>query len=286
MPRFRFAALAVVAVFGFASTASAADLPVKAPLLKVPEPAPAYSWTGFYIGANVGGGWGSRSIDVVTNDLVSALFFNPAGGNQPNSPTSFRSSGMLGGLQLGYNWQFATRWLIGVETDFDWSGMQGSASINTRSFGNAFLSTFDEHIKSFGTVRTRLGYLPADNLLAYVTGGFAYGQVERTGNFSSTDINTTNVQAFSIAATCNANAPCFTGSSSSIAAGWTAGAGFEYALLQKWTIKAEYLYVSLNSKSVTETAVSFPPGFSPSSFNANYSRTNFNVARVGVNYHF
>jgi outer membrane immunogenic protein len=74
-----------------------------------------------------------------------------------------------------------------------------------------------------------------------------------------------------------------------MATGWTAGAGFEYAIWKNVTFKAEYLYVSLGSDSVTETALTVDP-FSPadarSSFNANFSRTNFNVARVGLNYHF
>jgi outer membrane immunogenic protein len=74
-----------------------------------------------------------------------------------------------------------------------------------------------------------------------------------------------------------------------MATGWTAGAGFEYAIWKNVTFKAEYLYVSLGSDSVTETALAVDP-FSPadarSSFNANFSRTNFNVARVGLNYHF
>ncbi len=67
--------------------------------------------------------------------------------------------------------------------------------------------------------------------------------------------------------------------------GWTLGGGLEYALWQKWTVKAEYLYVSLNGNSVTETALS-SGGFLPASFNANFSRTNFNIVRVGLNYQF
>jgi outer membrane immunogenic protein len=64
------------------------------------------------------------------------------------------------------------------------------------------------------------------------------------------------------------------------------GGGLEYAFWQKWTLNAEYLYVSLDSKSVTETAVAVLPGTPPASFNANLNRTSFNVARVGLNYRF
>ncbi len=81
---------------------------------------------------------------------------------------------------------------------------------------------------------------------------------------------------------------CFAGSSSRVTAGWTLGSGLEYRLWEHLSLKAEYLYVSLNGKSLTETALQFSPGVTPipSSFNANYGRTTFNVARVGLNYHF
>jgi outer membrane immunogenic protein len=284
--------LAAVACVGLVDAASAADMPPKAPIYKAP-PVIAMNWTGFYIGANVGGGWGSRSVDYAANDPATAVLFAPGGGGAPPS-TSFTSSGALGGLQLGYNWQLNRNWLVGLETDFDWSGLKGSGSstgIVTGAFPlgpNPFTATADEHIKWFGTVRARLGYLPADNLLAYVTGGFAYGRVERTGSYvsnSATAFGLLPVGGFGLS--CAAGATCFAGSSSSVAAGWTAGGGLEYAFWKNLTLKAEYLYVSLDSKSVTETALAvINPGDKPSSFNANYNRTSFNVARVGVNYRF
>jgi outer membrane immunogenic protein len=70
-----------------------------------------------------------------------------------------------------------------------------------------------------------------------------------------------------------------------VAVGWTLGGGLEYAVWQKWTLKAEYLFVSLDSKSFTETSVPVP-GSASASIVANFSRTTFNVARVGVNYRF
>jgi outer membrane immunogenic protein len=69
--------------------------------------------------------------------------------------------------------------------------------------------------------------------------------------------------------------------------GWTVGAGFEYALWQNVTFKAEYLYVSLNSsKSITETALNPNGNALLSSFNANFNNMAFSVARAGFNYHF
>ena len=104
-----------IAVIAAASTvactqmATAADMPVKAPVQKASVVVP-YNWTGFYIGANIGGGWGSSDVDFSPNDPIAALFSLP--------PTSLKISGVLGGLQVGYNWQVNRNGLIGIETDF------------------------------------------------------------------------------------------------------------------------------------------------------------------------
>ena len=272
--------------------ASAADLSVKAPVYKAPPPL-VYSWTGFYVGANIGGGWGKQGVDYTPNDdLVANLLF-PSGGAPP--PASLTSSGVLGGFQAGYNWKLKDPWLVGVETDFDWSNMKrtGSSSGVFAPYGpqaiNAlvpFSAQAQERIDWFGTVRARLGYLPMDNLLVYATGGFAYGRVQRTGSWANVGNNPYSVGGGAFSFWCMANSGCFAGSSSGIAKGWTVGGGLEYSLSQKWTLKAEYLYVSLDSKSVTESSLLFAPGSSPSSFNANFGRTNFNVARIGLNYIF
>jgi outer membrane immunogenic protein len=273
----------------WAPTAFAADMAAPAPMYaNTPMAAPAYNWTGFYLGANVGGGWGSRSVTSTPNDPASATtFFLPAVGGTP-SPTSFNSSGVLGGMQLGYNWQFNRNWLAGLETDFDGSGMKGSRTTPGLIFGIApFSATVDEQIKWFGTVRARLGYLPTEHLLTYVTGGLAYGQVAHTGSYFNafTELTTPTVGGFSVR--CLASATCYSGSASSVNTGWTAGAGFEYAVWQNITFKAEYMYVSLGKKPLTETALAVNiPGDNPGSFNANYNRASFNVARVGLNYQF
>jgi outer membrane immunogenic protein len=264
-------------------SAWAADMPVKAPI------ASPYNWTGFYLGANVGGGWGNRNVNFSANDPAAAAVFDPAVGGAPPS-TSFKSSGALGGLQFGYNWQFNRNWLVGMETDFDWSGVKGSGS-STGAFQGAvpFTATEDERIKWFGTVRARLGYLPMDTVLTYITGGFAYGRVDRSGSY----VNNSTLAGFASGpvggsgVACAATATCFSGSSSSVNTGWTVGAGFEYAILKNITLKAEYMYVSLGNKSLTETAlVTGGGGVAPASFNVNYGNSNFNVARVGLNYRF
>ena len=264
------------------NTAQAADMPVKAPVAAAPI------WTGFYVGGNVGYGWGNRNVNYAPNDPAAAGLFLPGSGAEP-AATSFNSSGALGGVQLGYNWQFARTWLFGIETDLDWTGMKGSGSGSP--VGNPLIAVnADERIKWFGTVRARLGYLPADNFLTYVTGGFAYGRVEYSGSYVNNGGSFGGFDPSGFNYQCNVGTTCFAGQSSGIATGWTAGAGLEYAVWKNVTLKAEYLYVSLAGKSVTETAstrsIFAAPTDPLASFSASYGRTSFNVARVGVNYRF
>ena len=273
-----------VLTFAFAQFANAADLPVKVkppPIVTVP----AYSWTGFYFGANIGGGWSNKDVDYVPNDPLSTIFFYT--NNSAPPPASASNSGLIGGLQLGYNWQLSPAWLIGVEADFDWTGVKGSTSTGGTSFAGvlSFSNAVEQKVKWFGTVRGRLGYLPAPNLLAFVTGGFAYGRVEQSGAYTTNAVVIGFLPPFSFL--CSPNVPCFAGSSSHTAYGWTVGGGLEYALWQHWTIRGEYLYISLGNQSVTETATAVAAaGATPSSFNANFGRTNLNIARVALSYRF
>src|SRR5215475_13533723 len=144
--------LGSVAVILIAVPASAADLAVKAPVQ-----APVFTaspWDGLYIGGNVG--FGS------TDFTASANVF---GGSVADSVTG---SGVVGGVQLGYNKQFGT-FVLGLETDFD-----GTSISNTTDGVNTKLSWF-------GTTRLRAGFLLNPALLFYGTGGVAYGHVEQSG---------------------------------------------------------------------------------------------------------
>jgi len=288
MKKLLVAGIATAAFCG--APALAADMAVKAPPPSVA--APAYSWTGFYVGANGGYGWGGQNVNYSPNDPASALLFAPPTftGSAP-IPTHFDTSGGLGGVQIGYNWQFNRNWLVGFETDFDWSGIKGSGTSTgaaSTGIGPApFADSASEKLDWFGTVRARLGYLPMDNLLTYVTGGFAYGRIDHSGNYGITGGGV----AFGFAGggfgfNCNIGAVCFAGSSSSVVPGWTAGAGFEFAAWGNVTIKAEYLYLNLDSKLLTETALVPGPGLAPASFNANYANMGVNIVRVGLDYRF
>jgi outer membrane immunogenic protein len=278
-------AIAAIALIG--TPAFAADMAVKA---RLPAPAPVYSWTGWYVGGNVGYGWGQNQSVVfsdVPGPLVSASVGIPA-------PISFNTSGVLGGVQIGYNWQFNQTWLAGFETDFNFSDIDGNGASNNLSVapfcpGNSpfcpLVATANEKLEWFGTVRGRLGYLPANNLLLYGTAGFAYGKLKQSVQYINVSASGTSGND----GNCPAASTCFSGTSDRIATGWTAGAGFEYALLNNWTFKLEYLYVNLGSNTFNEDVL-FPTilgtGLQSASLTAHYDDFAFHVVRGGFNYKF
>jgi outer membrane immunogenic protein len=207
----------------------------------------------------------------------------------------------VGGVEAGYNWQWGTNWLVGLEADFSASGMSGTNSATAARF-LAFTQaeTVQQQTDWFGTVRGRLGWLATPNLLLFGTGGFAYGRVSDSVTWgmgappASAIVQTIQINQFF--ATCAAGGvfpatnTCFAGSSSGVRTGWTAGGGLEYLLDQRWSAKIEYLFVDLGTHTVT--AVNLPnagsvppPGTVPSSFNAVF-HDRFNVVRLGLNYRF
>jgi outer membrane immunogenic protein len=144
--------LAFAALAAWAGTAAAADLgrPAPAPYYKAPAYAPVYSWSGFYIGVNGGGGWGTSNW---------------------SSTGSFDTSGGLVGGTVGYNYQM-NQVVLGVEGDMDWANISGSATApGVCAFG---CTTKDSWL---ATVRGRVGYA-ADRFLPYVTGGLALGDIK------------------------------------------------------------------------------------------------------------
>jgi outer membrane immunogenic protein len=141
--------LASAALVSFAGAASAADMPARMATKAVPYVA-LYNWTGLYVGANIGYGWGRE-------------------GSGAAGTTNL--NGVIGGGQIGYNWQM-NNLVLGVETDFQGSGQRASA---TGAVGPITI-TASERIRYFGTVRARVGYA-WDRTLLYVTGGYAYTNI-------------------------------------------------------------------------------------------------------------
>jgi outer membrane immunogenic protein len=201
-----------------------------------------------------------------------------------------RDGGLFGG-QIGFNWQFNSRWLAGVEADYQWSDFSGTGYSSTHLGGvggAAVLSTMvaTEKVGSFGTLRARLGALPFESLLLYGTGGLAIAQVK--GTFALAPGATgAGMSAGGFSYSCTVGVACFSGSSSQTLVGWTAGGGAEYAITSSLTFKTEVLYAHLEKPSATITATALgAPGTAPSSFTGTFGYTYFILVRGGVNYRF
>jgi outer membrane immunogenic protein len=263
----------------FASgSAIAADMAVKMPVkAPPPPPAPVYNWTGFYIGGNFGGGWGHTNANAITNGTLAGSPFP-----EEFASSSISASGILGGGQLGFNYEFVPHWVAGVEADIDWAHITGSGS--TCEFAAGLVTSCSNaasKIDDFGTVRGRLGYA-FGNVLLYGTGGFAWANHSNTITLTCQGPlcpGTTLPFATS------------TSSDSSTPEGWTAGGGVEWLFLPNWTIRAEYLHLQFNSDSqnfsFTGTITVAPLTVFPLIANSNASlRTGVDIVRVGVNYLF
>ena len=124
MKKFLLATVGLVAL-GLSAPASAADLAAR-PYTKAPPPivAPIYDWSGFYIGANGGYGWSNYSVSETTPFGLAAI-------QDITVPQTLQANtrGAFFGGQLGYNWQFAPSWVLGIEGDIDAASFHGSQSV-------------------------------------------------------------------------------------------------------------------------------------------------------------
>ncbi len=252
-------ALSVMAV----GAAVAADLPTTKgpPVYEPPPPPPAFSWDGFYIGINGGIGAG--------DNIYNESYSGDGDDDDDDSPyhyknTAFSGGGLVGGT-VGFNYQFPnSNFVAGFEGDFDWASIRGG-----NNWSEGYADGYSEgggqgtDIQWLATARLRLGYAvttPFGNLLPYVTGGAAFGEVKNYQWYSDNDGDSYN------------------DSYNHTWTGWTAGAGLEYAITQNLTFKAEYLYVDLGNHYLNE--YSDPPYYTE------YEHVTTNLVRVGVNWKF
>jgi outer membrane immunogenic protein len=281
MHRIIRAAFTVTAALVLPFAARAADLPFKAP------PPPAPTWTGFYLGGNVGLG---IARDPTTDTGVFAVPSIPATATPWNESLMHSPLGMIGGGQIGYNAQFNQNFVLGVEADWQWSSQKdtictytcGSNSVAVFNLGGAGDSTSlkdTQQLRWLSTARLRAGYA-TNSWLWYLTGGAAYGRVEESFLYNTSFIP-------------GPPNPYPPGPASASFAqnrlGWTAGAGVETQLVGNWSAKIEYLFVDLGG--ITDTWVIRAPLFGiptlPSSL-TNTSSFHFDdhIIRVGLNYRF
>jgi outer membrane immunogenic protein len=238
--------LGSVAFLVTVGSAAAADMPVKMPVKAAPIV--AYDWTGFYIGGYYGSGVGeSRS----RTDPPG----NPAGTRV--GETNYNAMGTTLGGTFGYNWQFAPRWLVGLEGDIGTLGVDHTF----KEYNDVIIS--GSKADWYGTIRARFGYVTGPSLL-YLTGGVAFVNVTDTFGGDSISIPATAV--------------------TTTRTGWTAGVGIETKLSHNWTAKTEYLYIDAGSSTVGTDP--FGVGVAPGSgalVPTTYDQT-YHVIKTGLNY--
>jgi outer membrane immunogenic protein len=246
-----------------------------------PAPAPVYNWTGWYAGVNAGASFGSANTDIhdATTVTATVVVTGTHAGTLPGASTfglggsnTNYPSGFMGGGQIGYNWQYSPLIVVGLEADFqgalerdsftrtdNFSGPLNSTGLCPPPAGNfcGFFSTaegsrtldFHTQIDWFGTVRGRIGYVWGNgNVMSYLTGGLAYGEVKINGT-SSTSGTTTSVP-FSVTESFG---------QSHVNTGWVAGYGTEGVIdfwgARNWTWKIEGLWMDLGSVDATGTGI-------------------------------
>jgi outer membrane immunogenic protein len=237
--------LSSAALAALSTVSLAADLPARKTAPAPYVAAPIFTWTGFYVGAQVGAAW--------TNDKVSDY---TTGGVYLGSG-KVNSSSVVGGLHAGYNMQTGAI-VYGIEADLEASGLSKSSATLYSPAGVLYAGVYSYSTKIDwqGSIRGRLGYA-AGPALFYVTGGAAFANVKTAynpGGYSTSDTK----------------------------AGWTLGAGVEYAFAPNWTARIEYRYTDYGSFSDTTAAapVTFWSGESIK------HKLQEQAVRIGVSYKF
>jgi outer membrane immunogenic protein len=221
------------------------------------------NWTGFYAGVNAGYAWGSDTVSL-QETAPGAQPVDLAAVGAAGSP-SFSPDGFVGGAQAGYNYQFGDV-VFGFETDFQYLGLRGALGISS-AFPSAPSVPYNVNTSVstnwLFTARPRLGYVLNKNLMLYATGGLAVAD----DRFSQT---AGLARGFTVS------------SSSQSRIGGVVGAGVEWAMNERWSAKAEYLWADFGS---VDTLGTLTPQFSGFEWHNSYHLTT-SIARVGVNYRF
>jgi outer membrane immunogenic protein len=211
-------AIAISALVMGSVSASAADLAARPYTKAPPMIAAMYDWSGFYIGANGGGGWSRSCWDIVP--VAGALL--PEGCHD--------ASGAVAGGQLGYRWQAAS-WVFGLEAQYDWSDIRGSR-VSQQFIVVPGDATSNSRLRSFGLFTGQVGWA-WNNALLYVKGGAAV-----TDNRFQHRVTATNAVFDSVSDT---------------RWGGTVGVGIEYGFAPNWSLGFEYDHIFMGDRTLNFT---------------------------------
>ena len=245
----RYLAGAAAGVLLTGTSAFAADLGPPPPVL---APLPVFTWTGFELGVQVGGGAGRTSVSVNGAPLSPFPAF-------PSS-AAYGSSGVFGGIHLGFNYQFAGPIVAGVQLEYNFAGITGNASAPPLNYLNT-------SIRQFGSADARIG-VAFDRLLIYAIGGFAYADIRN------------QIQLLGLA-------PGIIDFYSVNRYGFDVGGGLEYNFYGNWTARAEYRYYDWGRRGFNTAGFGSPVnGIIPFAIPNHSSRETMHTGRIGLTYKF
>jgi outer membrane immunogenic protein len=238
-------AAAAAAASATSTGAMAADLALKAPTPVLP------TWQGLYVGGSVGASW----LNSVQDDSAASIFGYYGDGTRQTAS----GVGILGGLDIGYNWQ-DRNFVYGVEADFSWVAGGKASTTSVISGYNADTGNKSSRVQGLATFRGRFGF-DIDGTMPYLTAGFAEAQVRNS---------------YSIA---YLGAPTTFSNTTTWQPGIVLGGGIEHQFTNHWSVKGEVLWVGLK-----DTTIPAVPGYAAGG-NVQFSNSMV-IGRVGLNYRF
>ncbi|PNE10488.1 MAG: autotransporter outer membrane beta-barrel domain-containing protein [Beijerinckiaceae bacterium] len=216
----------------FAAAATLAGTAFAAEPAPPPPPVPVFTWTGLYLGGQIGYAWGNDNFFYGAFDPLTGLAFTPSVFSSP--------SGVIGGAHVGFNYQIdkpSGGFVLGVEGLVDGTSLSNTVAAGLPAFGGSSVSA-STNTDIQGSIRGRFG-IAWDRLLAYATGGVAFGgfntSFSTSGNNGGNPFNASD-------------------SFSNTRVGWTAGGGIDYAVANNWSVFAEYRYTDFGTVGNTQLA--------------------------------
>ena len=235
------------------------------------------------MGGHVGGAWSTTTVDD-HYDYVG----------DPTSSNDINRSGIIGGGQIGYNFQWGSI-VFGPEADLGYLGLSGSRSAaltpapdclaHYRGDMCGLNAKYSSSGGLYGDITGRVGYA-VDQTLFYAKGGIAFLDTDFKANYVGQNCST--ARNCWLHPNAPVNASTFNFEQSQTLSGWTVGGGIEYALSQEWSVKVEYQHFDFGSTSFRHEGVFDIPGtpwHSTLKGSAEISQT-ADAIKVGVNFHF